>query len=156
MLFDQLTAAFPNFHCPRTMTGQKPSKLSRINCFMRKKTAPATQKSTSRPNTRIDLERMRAARKKISGVFLDTPQFECPALGELLGCEFVVKLETANPIGCFKGRGTEVVTSRIAAGPGPRAAVAGGRPVQLTSRTWPRTRGTSRCARRALPAWAAP
>ncbi|MBV8798164.1 MAG: PLP-dependent lyase/thiolase, partial [Hyphomicrobiales bacterium] len=56
-------------------------------------------------------------------MFRETPQFECLALGNLLGCELVIKLETANPIGCFKGRGTEVVASRLARSLGPKAAV---------------------------------
>ncbi|WP_244425666.1 threonine ammonia-lyase [Sinorhizobium fredii] len=56
-------------------------------------------------------------------MFRDTPQFACPALGDVLGCEVVIKLETANPIRCFKGRGTEVVMSRLASSPDPKAAV---------------------------------
>ena len=75
------------------------------------------------PPTRLDLERILRARQEISRVFRDTPQFECPALGDLIGCELIIKLETANPIGCFKGRGTEVVTSGLAQNPGPKAAV---------------------------------
>jgi len=56
-------------------------------------------------------------------VFRDTPQFDCLALGNLLGCELVIKLETANPIRCFKGRGAEVVVSRLARSPGLKIAV---------------------------------
>lgn len=75
------------------------------------------------PDTRLALARIFKARERISPVFLNTPQFECPALGEVLGCEVVIKLETANPIRCFKGRGTEIVMSRLAGSPGPKAAV---------------------------------
>jgi threonine dehydratase len=75
------------------------------------------------PRTRLDLGRIRQARGEISRVFRDTPQFHSPALGDLLGCELVIKLETANPVGCFKGRGTEVAMSRLASSPGPKAAV---------------------------------
>lgn len=75
------------------------------------------------PATRLDLGRILQARQDISRVFLDTPQFECIALGGLLDCEIVIKLETANPIGCFKGRGTEVVMSRLARSLGPKAIV---------------------------------
>ncbi|WP_432730641.1 threonine ammonia-lyase [Variovorax sp. W6] len=78
---------------------------------------------TDQPATRLDLQHIREARREIARVFRDTPQFESPALGEVLGCEFIVKLETANPVGCFKGRGTELVASRIASSQGPRAAV---------------------------------
>jgi threonine dehydratase len=56
-------------------------------------------------------------------MFRDTPQFACPALGEALDCEIVIKLETANPIRCFKGRGTEVVMSRLAISRDSKAAV---------------------------------
>src|ERR1700749_2305238 len=77
----------------------------------------------AQPDTRLDLGRILKARQEISRVFRDTPQFECPALGSLLGCELVIKLETANPVGCFKGRGTEVVASRLARTRGPKAAV---------------------------------
>jgi threonine dehydratase len=89
---------------------------------------PISQKRTEpskvvQPRTRLDLDRIVKARQEISPVFRDTPQFECPALGDLLGCEFIIKLETANPIGCFKGRGTEVAMSRLGGSPGPKAAV---------------------------------
>jgi len=79
--------------------------------------------NATQPATRLDLGRILKARREISRVFRDTPQFECPALGDLLGCELIIKLETANPIGCFKGRGTDIVVSRLASGPGPKAAV---------------------------------
>ena len=75
------------------------------------------------PNTRLDLERIWQARREISPLFRDTPQFQSPMLGELLGCELIIKLETANPIGCFKGRGTEVAIARLARSSGPKAAV---------------------------------
>lgn len=75
------------------------------------------------PNTRLDLDRIRQARREIAPLFRDTPQFQSPTLGELLGCELVIKLETANPIGCFKGRGTEVAMARLARSSGPKAAV---------------------------------
>jgi threonine dehydratase len=75
------------------------------------------------PRTRLDLDRIRQARREIAPVFRDTPQFQSPALGELLGCELVIKLETANPVGCFKGRGTEAAMARLAGSSGPKAAV---------------------------------
>ena len=79
--------------------------------------------NATQPDTRLDLGRILKAREVISQVFRDTPQFDCPALGDLLGCELVIKLETANPIGCFKGRGADVVVSRLAESQGPRGAV---------------------------------
>ncbi len=84
---------------------------------------PAAHPEARQPDTRLDLGRILKAKEQISRVFRDTPQFDCPALGNLLGCEVVIKLETANPIRCFKGRGTEVVMSRLAKSPGPKVAV---------------------------------
>ena len=72
----------------------------------------------SKPQTRLDLDRIRSARRVISPVFRNTPQYACPALGEALDCELIVKLETANPVRCFKGRGTETVMARLADNPG--------------------------------------
>ncbi|MFD0855882.1 hypothetical protein ACFQ07_26810, partial [Actinomadura adrarensis] len=65
--------------------------------------------------TRLDLDRIRAARRVIDPVFLDTPLFRCDALGDALGCGVSVKLETANPVRSFKGRGTELVAGELSA-----------------------------------------
>jgi threonine dehydratase len=46
-------------------------------------------------------------------MFLDTPMYRCEALGRALGCTVSIKLETANPVRSFKGRGTEVVASLL-------------------------------------------
>jgi threonine dehydratase len=62
---------------------------------------------------RLDLERIRAARSLIDPVFLDTPQFESPALSAELGCSLVLKVETLNPVRSFKGRATETVMSTL-------------------------------------------
>ena len=74
------------------------------------------------PGTRLDLDRIRAARRLIDRVFLDTPLYRCEALEPGLGCAVSIKLETANPVRSFKARGTEVVVSRLARG-GSRAVV---------------------------------
>lgn len=58
----------------------------------------------------------------IDPVFLDTPLYPCEALEAVLGCAVSVKLETANPVRSFKGRGTEVVATLLA-DRGERAAV---------------------------------
>lgn len=63
--------------------------------------------------TRLDLDRIRTAPRVIDPVFLDTPLFRCDALGRALGCAVSIKLETANPVRSFKGRGTELVASRL-------------------------------------------
>ncbi|GAB2828306.1 pyridoxal-phosphate dependent enzyme [Actinocorallia aurea] len=64
--------------------------------------------------TRLDTGRIGEARRRIDPVFLDTPLYRCEALGAALGCSVSVKLETANPVRSFKGRGTEVVASLLA------------------------------------------
>ena len=64
---------------------------------------------------RLELERVRAAARLIDPVFLDTPQFEAPPLSAALGCSMVLKVETLNPVGSFKGRGTETVMSALLA-----------------------------------------
>jgi threonine dehydratase len=72
--------------------------------------------------TRLDLDRVRGARRVVDPVFLDTPFYRCDALGLELGCAVSVKLETANPVRSFKGRGTELVAALLA-GRGRTAAV---------------------------------
>jgi threonine dehydratase len=63
--------------------------------------------------TRLDLDRIRAARSVIDPIFLDTPLYQCDALGRQLGCTVSIKLETANPVRSFKARGTELVASLL-------------------------------------------
>ncbi|MFB4307170.1 threonine/serine dehydratase [Actinomadura sp. GTD37] len=63
--------------------------------------------------TRLDLDRIRAGRRAIDPMFLDTPLFPCDTLGRVLGCAVSVKLETANPVRSFKARGTELVASGL-------------------------------------------
>ncbi|MEV8349147.1 threonine/serine dehydratase [Streptomyces niveus] len=72
--------------------------------------------------TRLDTGRIRAARRLIDPVFLDTPLYRCEALEPGLGCAVSVKLETANPVRSFKGRGTEVVAGLLG-GEGAREVV---------------------------------
>lgn len=63
--------------------------------------------------TRLDLDRIHAARRMIDPVFLDTPMYRCEALGRRLGATVSIKLETANPVRSFKARGTELVASLL-------------------------------------------
>ncbi|MEU9404655.1 pyridoxal-phosphate dependent enzyme [Streptomyces sp. NPDC048281] len=72
--------------------------------------------------TRLDTGRIRAARRVIDPVFLDTPLYRCEALEPGLGCAVSIKLETANPVRSFKARGTELVASLLA-GQGAPAVV---------------------------------
>src|SRR5260370_35294172 len=71
-----------------------------------KQTIPATSQRAE-PQTRLDLNRIRSAIPRISPVFRNTPQYTCPPLGEPLDGELIGNLETANPVRCFKGPGTE-------------------------------------------------
>ncbi len=64
--------------------------------------------------TRLDTARIRAARRAIDPVFLDTSLYRCEALEPGLGCTVSIKLETANPVRSFKGRGTELVVGLLA------------------------------------------
>ncbi|MFB9852669.1 threonine/serine dehydratase [Micromonospora andamanensis] len=72
--------------------------------------------------TRLDTARIQAARRIIDPVFLHTPLYRCESLEPELGCAVSIKLETANPVRSFKGRGTELVASRLAE-VGPPAVV---------------------------------
>ncbi|GAA4013443.1 pyridoxal-phosphate dependent enzyme [Allokutzneria multivorans] len=65
------------------------------------------------PQTRLSTARIRAAHKAINPLFRNTPLYPCEPLGQHLGCTLNIKLETANPVRCFKGRGTEIVASHL-------------------------------------------
>lgn len=53
----------------------------------------------------ISLERIEHAASVIDPVFRDTPQVSFDPLSQTLGAELVLKVETLNPVRCFKGRG---------------------------------------------------
>ena len=61
----------------------------------------------------LSLERIDAARDRIHPPFLDSPQFIDERLSAEHGREVVVKVETLNPIGSFKGRGTWLVAQEL-------------------------------------------
>lgn len=54
------------------------------------------------------LDRILDASRHIDPVFLDSPTHTSDALDAALRCQLVAKDETSNPIGSFKGRGTEL------------------------------------------------
>jgi threonine dehydratase len=56
---------------------------------------------------------IRAARELINPAFVGSPQWLSDGLSELVLNEVVVKVETANPIGAFKGRGTWLAIRRL-------------------------------------------
>ncbi|MBN1530141.1 MAG: pyridoxal-phosphate dependent enzyme [Thermoleophilaceae bacterium] len=62
---------------------------------------------------RLDVDRIHAAVEAIDPVFLDSPQYECGPLGGALGCAVTLKVETLNPVRCFKGRGTDTVMASL-------------------------------------------
>ena len=64
-------------------------------------------------NHRLKIENIRDAAQVIDPVFLRTPQYYADSLSRLLGTRIVVKVETANPIRSFKGRGAEYLASKI-------------------------------------------
>ena len=64
-------------------------------------------------NHRLKIENIRDAVLPIDPVFLNTPQYHADSLSGLLGVRILVKVETANPIRSFKGRGAEYLASKI-------------------------------------------
>lgn len=63
-------------------------------------------------NHRLSIENIKDSVKFIDDVFLNTPQYINPGLSQLFGLDLTVKIETLNPIRCFKGRGAEVLVSK--------------------------------------------
>ena len=58
-------------------------------------------------------EDIAAAHAIVPREFRDSPQFAADALRDAAGCEVVLKVETANPIGSFKGRGGAALLDAI-------------------------------------------
>ncbi|MGH7695099.1 MAG: threonine ammonia-lyase [Gemmatimonadaceae bacterium] len=58
-------------------------------------------------SSRLSVERIERAATVIDPVFLSSPQFHAAPLDAPTGARVVVKVETINPIRCFKGRGAE-------------------------------------------------
>lgn len=63
----------------------------------------------------VSAEAIRSAHPRIPGAFRDSPQFVSEPLSEAIGVPVVVKLETPNPIGSFKGRGTWLAVAELLA-----------------------------------------
>lgn len=63
-------------------------------------------------SSRIRSERIESAYRQIDPVFLHTPQFVSEPLSDLLGVKLILKVETINPIRCFKGRGADWLVSQ--------------------------------------------
>ena len=57
---------------------------------------------------------IRAAHARIDPVFTHSPQYVHEGLSARLGVPVIVKIETANPIRSFKGRGTAIAVGGLA------------------------------------------
>ncbi len=64
---------------------------------------------------RLGIERIVHARAMIDPVFLASPQVSFGPLSDEIGCHLILKLETLNPIRCFKGRGADFLLAEAAA-----------------------------------------
>jgi threonine dehydratase len=61
---------------------------------------------------RFQLSDIEAAARTIDPVFLNSPQFLCEPLSDACHAKVFVKLETANPIRSFKGRGADLLVQQ--------------------------------------------
>lgn len=64
---------------------------------------------------RLDPEQIRAGRERIPAEFLDSGQFLSDELSAVAGRPIVVKVETVNPVGAFKGRGAWLAVEALLA-----------------------------------------
>ena len=71
---------------------------------------------------RLNLARIAEAARCIDPMFRATPQFVCETLSDELGARVVVKVETLNPVRCFKGRGADFYARNVP--PGARIVTA--------------------------------
>jgi peptide deformylase len=67
-----------------------------------------------RPARRLSLAAIAESARRIDPVFLNSPQFVSEPLSERLGCTLTLKVETANPIRSFKGRGADFFVAGLA------------------------------------------
>jgi threonine dehydratase len=72
---------------------------------------------------------IRAARSVVPAVFRDSPQYVSESLSRVAGVPVVVKVESVNPIGAFKGRGTWLAVRHLV----ERGGVGEGRPLVVAS-----------------------
>jgi threonine dehydratase len=61
----------------------------------------------------LSVKRIEEAARTIDPVFLNTPQYADEQLNAALGRNVVVKVETANPLRSFKGRGADFFMGRV-------------------------------------------
>ena len=77
----------------------------------------------------LEPQTIRAARSAVPPVFRDSPQFVSEMLSAVAGVPVVVKVESVNPIGAFKGRGTWLAVRHLV----ESAGVGEGRPLVVAS-----------------------
>jgi threonine dehydratase len=65
----------------------------------------------------LSIDRIEEAARTIDPIFLNTPQYADEQLNAALGRHVVVKVETANPLRSFKGRGADYFMGRLRPGP---------------------------------------
>jgi threonine dehydratase len=61
----------------------------------------------------ISIDRIREAAEVVDPVFRNSPQYACGPISDRLGVAMVLKVECANPIRSFKGRGTDYLLHRL-------------------------------------------
>lgn len=69
-----------------------------------------------RVEVELDLARIETAARVVDPVFRDSPQFVSEALCAAVGRQLLVKVETVNPLGSFKGRGADFLVRSLPAG----------------------------------------
>jgi threonine dehydratase len=65
------------------------------------------------PKHRLSLANIARSVEVIPAVFLNSPKYNCEPLSDELGCKLTLKLEFANPIRNFKGRGACFLLSEM-------------------------------------------
>jgi threonine dehydratase len=65
------------------------------------------------PAHRLSLEQIAHSASVIPAEFLNSPQYNCEPLSQALGCQLTIKLDFANPIRSFKGRGASFFVSEM-------------------------------------------
>jgi threonine dehydratase len=85
--------------------------------------------ATQRQDPALEPESIRAALARIPPVFRDSPQYVHEGLSARAGRPVIVKIESVNPIGAFKGRGCWRAIEALAG----EGRIAGDRPVVVAS-----------------------
>ncbi len=68
---------------------------------------------SARPKHRLSLDQIRKSAAVVPPEFLNSPQYNCEPLSEVLGCQLTLKLDFTNPIRSFKGRGASFFVSEM-------------------------------------------